>query len=198
MPPMSGRFLPPSPGRWGLVRATTARTCSRTSSSRGHMTMTGAVSIADPCPEIPEHFVDPIRIFKLARQIKGSVSVSVAEGECPDRPPELTRLWPRSLRPGHDCGPRWRPEAMPGDSGRSRRRRRTPGASRRRAVRRSSPMGRRPPGRPTSAGSEFTGAARFHPHAVLLVPGTCTAGPRALPPPAMGGRPRTSRGLPRP
>jgi hypothetical protein len=46
------------------------------------MTMTGTVSSADPCPEIPEHFIDPMRILKLARQIKGSVSV--AEGERPE------------------------------------------------------------------------------------------------------------------
>lgn len=46
------------------------------------MTMTSTVSRVDPCPEVPEHFVDPTRILKLARQIKGSVSV--AEGERPE------------------------------------------------------------------------------------------------------------------
>lgn len=46
------------------------------------MTMTSTVSNADPCPEIPEHFIDPTRILKLARQIKGSVPV--AEGERPE------------------------------------------------------------------------------------------------------------------
>jgi hypothetical protein len=46
------------------------------------MTMTGVVSSADPCPEIPGHFIDPMRILKLARQIKGSVSVT--EGERPE------------------------------------------------------------------------------------------------------------------
>jgi hypothetical protein len=46
------------------------------------MTMTSTVSSADPCPEVPEHFIDPTRILKLARQIKGSVSV--AEGERPE------------------------------------------------------------------------------------------------------------------
>jgi hypothetical protein len=45
------------------------------------MTMTSTVSDADPCPEIPDHFIDPTRILKLARQIKGSVPV--AEGERP-------------------------------------------------------------------------------------------------------------------
>jgi hypothetical protein len=40
------------------------------------MTMTGEVFSDDPCPEIPEHFVDPTRILKLAREIKGSVTVT--------------------------------------------------------------------------------------------------------------------------
>ena len=31
------------------------------------MTMTSKVSANDPCPEIPENFVDPMRILKLAR-----------------------------------------------------------------------------------------------------------------------------------
>ena len=35
------------------------------------MTMTSKVSIDDPCPKIPENFIDPTRIFKLAREIKG-------------------------------------------------------------------------------------------------------------------------------
>jgi hypothetical protein len=38
------------------------------------MTMTSKVSTDDPCPEIPENFIDPTRIFKLAREIKGHVS----------------------------------------------------------------------------------------------------------------------------
>ncbi len=48
------------------------------------LTMTSTVSDADPCPEIPEHFIDPTRILKLARQIKGSVPV--AEGGRPESP----------------------------------------------------------------------------------------------------------------
>jgi hypothetical protein len=39
-------------------------------------TMTSTASAADPCPTIPEHFVDPLRILKLAREIKGSVGVA--------------------------------------------------------------------------------------------------------------------------
>ncbi len=34
------------------------------------MTMQGEVSASDPCPQIPEHFVDPTRILKLARELK--------------------------------------------------------------------------------------------------------------------------------
>jgi hypothetical protein len=44
-------------------------------------TMTSAVSRADPCPAIPEQFVDPLRILKLTREIKGSAGV--AEEEVP-------------------------------------------------------------------------------------------------------------------
>ncbi len=39
------------------------------------MTMTSEVSATDPCPEVPEHFVDPTRILKLVREIKSGVSV---------------------------------------------------------------------------------------------------------------------------
>jgi hypothetical protein len=34
------------------------------------MTMTSDVSAADPCPTIPEGFVDPLRILKLARELR--------------------------------------------------------------------------------------------------------------------------------
>jgi len=34
------------------------------------MTMTSTESASDPCPEIPEQFVDPARILKLARELK--------------------------------------------------------------------------------------------------------------------------------
>lgn len=34
------------------------------------MTMTSAVSASDPCPLIPEQFIDPTRILKLARELK--------------------------------------------------------------------------------------------------------------------------------
>jgi hypothetical protein len=37
------------------------------------MTMTSKDSADDPCPKISENFIDPMRIFKLAREIKGHV-----------------------------------------------------------------------------------------------------------------------------
>jgi hypothetical protein len=37
------------------------------------MTMAGEAHVADPCPEIPEHFVDPLRIMTLARELKKRV-----------------------------------------------------------------------------------------------------------------------------
>lgn len=49
--------------------------------------MTSMVSAADPCPTIPEHFVDPLRILRLTRDIKGSTGVS--EGETPTARPDL-------------------------------------------------------------------------------------------------------------
>jgi hypothetical protein len=62
------------------------------------MTMTSTVSSADPCPEVPEHFIDPMGILKLARQIKGSVAV--AEGQRPgstaeDDPAPAAEFTPR-------------------------------------------------------------------------------------------------------
>jgi hypothetical protein len=43
------------------------------------MTMTSQVWAADPCPGIPEHFVDPTRILKLVREIKSGVVVPARE-----------------------------------------------------------------------------------------------------------------------
>jgi hypothetical protein len=37
------------------------------------MTMASDVQTPDPCPEIPENFVDPLRILKLARELKRRV-----------------------------------------------------------------------------------------------------------------------------
>lgn len=44
-------------------------------------TMTSTASAVDPCPTIPEHFIDPLRILKLTREIQGSAGV--AEDEVP-------------------------------------------------------------------------------------------------------------------
>lgn len=53
------------------------------------MTMTSTISSADPCPEIPAHFVDPTRILKLAREIKGSIAVTKGtEDDPPEAAPE--------------------------------------------------------------------------------------------------------------
>jgi hypothetical protein len=60
------------------------------------MTMTSEESAADPCPEIPETFVNPLRIIKLARALKKGCPPSgdaVAdppekEGEDPSERPE--------------------------------------------------------------------------------------------------------------
>jgi len=74
-----------------LDRSATAETVpssGETTPSVGHWredkvgllaTMTSAVSDGDPCPTIPEYFVNPLRILKLAREIKGSVGVTEEE-----------------------------------------------------------------------------------------------------------------------
>ena len=64
------------------------------------MTMTSTVSTDDPCPEIPEHFVDPTRILKLTREIKGSVSigdddVSMSSESTEDDPVPVADFTPR-------------------------------------------------------------------------------------------------------
>ena len=62
------------------------------------MTMTSEVSATDPCPEIPEHFVDPTRILKLARAIKSGTSVpeqdepAAADGTA-ESGPEVEASW---------------------------------------------------------------------------------------------------------
>jgi hypothetical protein len=62
------------------------------------MTMTSEVSATDPCPEIPEHFVDPTRILKLVRQIKSGVPVAErdepgATEEARDAEPDAEDTW---------------------------------------------------------------------------------------------------------
>lgn len=41
-------------------------------------TMKSEESTVDPCPTIPEYFVDPLRILKLTQEIKGSMGVGAA------------------------------------------------------------------------------------------------------------------------
>lgn len=48
------------------------------------LSMTSPVAAEDPCPEIPEHFVDPTRILTLARQIHSDVTTP--EGAAPEPP----------------------------------------------------------------------------------------------------------------
>jgi hypothetical protein len=51
-------------------------------------TMTSTVSSSDPCPDIPESFVDPTRILKLARELKKQAAPS-AEAAKETSEPEL-------------------------------------------------------------------------------------------------------------
>jgi hypothetical protein len=66
----------------------TGRPAETTAPAAGHWredkvgllaTMTSTASATDPCPTIPEHFIDPLRILKLTREIKGSAGVAEAE-----------------------------------------------------------------------------------------------------------------------
>jgi hypothetical protein len=68
------------------------------------MTMTSEESATDPCPTIPETFVDPLRIIKLARELKkgcapGEDAVADspepaedATSECPEYTPPAVRV----------------------------------------------------------------------------------------------------------
>lgn len=49
-------------------------------------TMTSTAGAVDPCPELPAHFVDPLRILKLVREIKGSAGVTEADVTAPPTP----------------------------------------------------------------------------------------------------------------
>ena len=58
---------------------------------------------ADPCPEIPEHFVDPTRILKLARELKpvkvGEDAVAEPTGPEPETTPAAQAAAPRPYTP---------------------------------------------------------------------------------------------------
>jgi hypothetical protein len=66
------------------------------------MTMTSQESSKDPCPTIPETFVNPLRIAKLAREIKRGVPMgqdAVAEPpECEERQEECGEYKPPQVR----------------------------------------------------------------------------------------------------
>jgi len=48
------------------------------------LTMHSAVSATDPCPEIPETFVDPQRVVTLVRGLKKAAALSAADQETPN------------------------------------------------------------------------------------------------------------------
>jgi hypothetical protein len=71
------------------------------------MTMKSEVHAADPCPQIPDHFVDPLRIMKLARELKKRVpsdaDTPVAATDTAAQPPDL------DPRPDPAQEPAWEP-----------------------------------------------------------------------------------------
>jgi hypothetical protein len=67
------------------------------------MTMTSDVSAVDPCPTIPEGFVDPLRILKLARELrKGRAATEDAvadpDGSGEEGLPECPRYTPPKVK----------------------------------------------------------------------------------------------------
>jgi hypothetical protein len=67
------------------------------------MTMTGEASAADPCPEIPETFVNPLRIIKLARELKkggatGEDAVADPADSAEESPLESPEYTPPAVR----------------------------------------------------------------------------------------------------
>jgi hypothetical protein len=53
------------------------------------MTMKSEESASDPCPEIPESFVDPTRIVRLARELKKRAATAVDDGVKEAAEPEI-------------------------------------------------------------------------------------------------------------
>lgn len=82
------RHTPPSAGEAsGHWRETLVGCC---------LSMTSQEQAADPCPEIPETFVDPARMHDLSREIKGFSGDPKAGEAPPEGPPERAGL-PRVL-----------------------------------------------------------------------------------------------------
>ncbi len=69
------------------------------------MAMTSRESAVDPCPEVPEGFLDPTRMGKLVRQIRKGVPVA-EEPAAPAEDPEADR---QAL---HEEGTTWEPPAV--------------------------------------------------------------------------------------
>jgi len=78
------------------MTSTKASTGARTRSGC-LMTMTSEEKTSDPCPKVPEAFVDPTRIVKLTRELKTKKSASVesmtpevaAESDTPEKASEV-------------------------------------------------------------------------------------------------------------
>ncbi len=94
------------------------------------MTMTSAESTADSCPEIPENFVNPLRILKLARKLKKGGPRARTRWPIRRNRRGTARWSPRST-PRRPCGSSrwWRRGRRPSPSARSWPRRPGPGDS---------------------------------------------------------------------
>ncbi len=66
------------------------------------MTMQSEESASDPCPELPQHFVDPTRILKLARELKKQ-SLPREDAVEESREPEV------GAKTLHESSERWEP-----------------------------------------------------------------------------------------
>jgi hypothetical protein len=60
------------------------------------LTMKSSAQAADPCPQIPESFVDPTRILKLSRELKPVPCGAEAVAEAPADEPDAPELVPES------------------------------------------------------------------------------------------------------
>lgn len=78
------------------------------------LSMTSKTSEADPCPQVPKTFVDPQRMAKISREIKGFSSptdnspspIDEAPDERPNRPQSLVRSVVATSQGAETLGPR--------------------------------------------------------------------------------------------
>jgi len=72
------------------------------------MTMKSSVSESDPCPQIPETFVDPQRVSRIVRGLKKSAALSAEEETDPESPtdPALEKEVEESLEKSEYQGPK--------------------------------------------------------------------------------------------